>query len=82
MIYKDFIFIFLSTLIASISASAYIDPGSNSLLIQMLLGGFAGLILFFRTLFMRLKTKQQSKEVDIDLADSTPKEITENQQQS
>jgi hypothetical protein len=33
---------------------AYIDPGTGSLLLQALLGGLAGLAVFFRTAGRRL----------------------------
>lgn len=57
------------TLVAAVAASpavyAYLDPGTGSMLIQILIGFFAGLLLFFknfwRSLFRRKKASDDIK---------------------
>ncbi len=38
----------------SILTLAYVDPGAGSLLLQMLLAGLVGFLMFFRTQWMAL----------------------------
>jgi hypothetical protein len=45
---------FLFWLIAPLSAHAYIDPGSSSFIIQMLIGAAAGLALAIATFWRRI----------------------------
>ena len=49
---------------STVDAFAYLDPGTGSMLLQFLLGGFAGLLVFgkiyfkhFATLFRRRRNK-------------------------
>ncbi len=39
---------FVAALAAPLAAHAYVDPGAGSMLLQLLLGGVAGLFVFFR----------------------------------
>lgn len=39
---------FVAALAAPLTAHAYVDPGAGSMLLQLLLGGVAGLFVFFR----------------------------------
>ncbi|HUO45662.1 MAG TPA: hypothetical protein VM470_02385 [Acidimicrobiia bacterium] len=46
---------------------AYIDPGTGSILLQALLGGVAGLVVFFKTTGRRLlrrRTESAPETVD------------------
>ncbi len=36
-------------------AEAYLDPGSGSMLLQLILGGFAGLVVLVKLYWRRLK---------------------------
>lgn len=54
-----------SLLLLTSQAFAYIDPGTNSFLIQMLLGGTAGLILFFKTAFQKIKIRKKADKKKI-----------------
>jgi hypothetical protein len=38
-----------------ICAHAYLDPGAGSMVLQMLLGGLAGVSLFFRLFWKKIK---------------------------
>ena len=44
----------LLALCTAAPAAAYLDPASGSLVLQLLLGGIAGLLLFFKLLWRRL----------------------------
>ncbi|HMN33095.1 MAG TPA: hypothetical protein PKA54_06960 [Chitinophagaceae bacterium] len=47
----------------------YIDPGSSSLIIQMLVAGALGISLFFKTIWRTIKSffvKKESDEIDTD----------------
>ncbi len=62
--YKIVIFLIFS--LRSLSALAYIDPGAGSIMIQVFVGVFAGLLYFFKTkfhfiksFFLRKKEKQK-----------------------
>jgi len=39
---------------------AYLDPGSASLILQALLGGFAGIMVFGRYLWQRLSSRSKA----------------------
>ena len=44
---------------------AYLDPGTGSLILQMIVGGIVGALLFFKTWWYKLKglfTKNKSSE--------------------
>ena len=41
---------------------AYIDPGTGSILLQTLLGGVAGLVVFFKTTGRRLFRRQRDEQ--------------------
>ncbi|MEZ6055406.1 MAG: hypothetical protein R3C01_01755 [Planctomycetaceae bacterium] len=43
----------LTSLISDSSLLAYLDPGSGSLLLQALVGGGAGLMVFFRHMWQK-----------------------------
>jgi len=43
-----FLLAFVAALGAPLAAHAYVDPGAGSMLLQLLLGGVAGLFVFFR----------------------------------
>jgi len=45
---------FLLVLAPATSAHAYIDPGSGSMLLQLLLGGVAGLVVLAKLYWQRL----------------------------
>lgn len=42
-------------------ALAYLDPGSGSMILQLLLGGIAGIIVVFKLYWERFKNLFQSK---------------------
>lgn len=46
------------------SLFAYIDPGTGSILLQALLGGLAGLAVFFRTTGRRLFRRRQQQPAE------------------
>lgn len=49
------LFVFLLALLAGAApALAYLDPAAGSLILQVLLGGIAGLALFFKLFWRRL----------------------------
>ncbi len=52
-------FMFIST---PLSAYAYLDPGSGSLLIQLVLGGVAGLLVIGKLYFRKIKSFFGAKE--------------------
>jgi hypothetical protein len=47
-------------------AYAYVDPGTGSMMIQLLLGGFAGLAVFARLSWNRLRATLQLRKNDQD----------------
>jgi hypothetical protein len=49
-----FVFVFAILLLWDIPAQAYLDPGSGSMLIQLLLGGFAGLAVIIKLFWRRI----------------------------
>ncbi len=50
-----FVLVFLHTLRLDSPAYAYLDPGTGSILIQLLLGGFAGVLVVGKLYWYRLK---------------------------
>ncbi|MCB0358545.1 MAG: hypothetical protein KDD44_02885 [Bdellovibrionales bacterium] len=44
------------------TAYAYIDPGTGSLLVQLLLAGVAGVGVFFKVMWRRVTGKPSSKD--------------------
>ena len=50
-------YLFLATLLLPISAHAYIDPVNGAMLLQLLLGGAAGILIFFRKVLKLLIKK-------------------------
>ena len=52
--YSSFLFfVVLCWIIPATSAHAYLDPGSGSMLLQLLLGGIAGLVVIFKLYWAR-----------------------------
>jgi hypothetical protein len=47
--------VLLLTLAGATPAAAYLDPASGSMILQVLLGGIAGLALFFRLFWRKLQ---------------------------
>jgi hypothetical protein len=43
---------------------AYIDPGTGSILLQALLGGVAGLVVFLKTTGRRLFRRQRERQAE------------------
>ena len=50
-----FVLVFLSVLTLDAPAYAYLDPGTGSILIQLLLGGFAGVLVVGKLYWHRIK---------------------------
>ncbi len=50
-----FLLVFLSALRLDTPAHAYLDPGTGSMLIQLLLGGVAGILVVGKLYWHRLK---------------------------
>jgi hypothetical protein len=49
-------FVYLISLLSpTAEIAAYLDPGSGSFIIQLLIGGFVGLLLIIRTFWSRIK---------------------------
>ncbi len=60
------IFSFFITLIP-VSAFAYIDPGTGGIIVQVILGGVGGLILFFKLYWKKIKSffsKEEKPEAE------------------
>ena len=51
---KKVLLLVIALLAFPCSAYAYIDPGAGSMLLQLLLGGVAGLFVFFRIFKQKL----------------------------
>lgn len=49
---------------------AYIDPGTGSLLLQAILGGVAGLAVFFKTTGRRLFRRNKNTPVEAETTDA------------
>jgi hypothetical protein len=47
------------------SAQAYVDPGSGSMLVQLLLGGFAGIAVAIRVYWRRIVSRFRSKPPEL-----------------
>lgn len=64
-----FVFITLIVLMSPISAYAYVDPSAGSMILQMILAGFVGVIMVCKMYWRRLlkmfcKTSSKSSESD------------------
>ena len=71
-----FVTILLTVLLVPGEAQAYIDPGSGSILLQVILFAFASVFIFFRTLggqlrqfFRRDSDKKESEEAESSVFD-------------
>ncbi|MCX6114960.1 MAG: hypothetical protein NTV65_07080 [Proteobacteria bacterium] len=53
---KIFIIFVLSFLLPLNFANAYLDPGTGSILLQVLLAGFLGALLYIKTFFRMVKS--------------------------
>lgn len=65
----SFVYIFISLLISTNNAEAYIDPGTASGILQIISGFVATVIIFFNNILMFLKNiykKKQKKLISID----------------
>ena len=51
-----FVLVFLGTLRLDVPAYAYLDPGTGSILVQLLLGGVAGVLVVGKLYWHRLKS--------------------------
>jgi hypothetical protein len=51
-------------LIAEVPVHAYLDPGSGSMLVQLLLGGVAGLAVIARLGWRRLRERLRPRRLD------------------
>lgn len=45
---RSIVLLFIAVAAFPTAAHAYVDPGAGSMLLQLLLGGLAGLFVFFR----------------------------------
>ena len=54
----------LILLLPELSAKAYVDPGAGSVLLQLILGGAAGLALIFKLYWNRIRNLFQKKTQD------------------
>jgi len=64
MLRKTVLLIFGMMFFAPIYAYAYLDPGAGSMILQMLLGGLAGVALFFRLFWKRIKLNLLNRKND------------------
>ena len=56
---KSFIYVAVFAICAVLipdTSHAYVDPGSGSLMAQLVLAGFAGFSVFLKMMFIRLKS--------------------------
>jgi len=68
-----FYLLFLFIVIFPTPAMAYIDPGSGSMLLQLILGGVAGLFIIFKLYWYRFLTFLGiRKETEVPEEDSEP----------
>ena len=80
-----FIVLFLS-LIAPSVAFAYLDPGSGSMLLQLVLGGLAGLAVIAKLYWHRLlalfgmHSQQEESDSETDSASLTPSDSSDGPQ--
>ena len=83
--YGILFFLFLS-LVAPSAAHAYLDPGSGSMLLQLVLGGLAGLAVIAKLYWHRLlglfgmNTKQEESESETDSASLSTSEPSDGPQ--
>ena len=66
--YRQSIAILITLLLTPVSAIAYLDPTTGSMLISAIVGLFASLVLAIKTYWYRIKTflKRSSAEKDAD----------------
>ena len=53
----NYIHIFLIFFLISLPAYSYIDPGSGSIILQVLLGAIATALIFIKSIFYKIKMK-------------------------
>jgi hypothetical protein len=51
------------------SALAYVDPGSGGMMMQLLLGGMAGIVVLFRLYWHRFTTFIGVRKADAEIRD-------------
>ena len=61
----------LSVLVTPDSAWAYVDPGTGSLILQLLLAGIAGIGVFLRMTWNRLRGRKPKKDDSPDSSTDT-----------
>ena len=66
-----FVFVFALALDFSNPAHAYLDPGTGSIILQLLLGGFAGALVVGKLYWQRVKDffRKESKPPDPESSD-------------
>jgi len=57
-------FLLLATIALTGNAMAYVDPGSGSLIVQMLFAGVVGALFYFRKAFQSLTSLLRRKNKD------------------
>lgn len=73
---KIFIIFVLSFLLPLNFANAYLDPGTGSILLQVVIAGFLGALLYIKTFFRMLKSWFVKPKKEDDSKD--PEEKNEN----
>lgn len=51
IIFRILLFSFCIVILTTVNAFAYIDPGTGSLLVQILISGVVGMLFYFRRFF-------------------------------
>lgn len=70
------------------AAHAYLDPGSGSMLLQLVLGGLAGLAVIAKLYWQRLRglfglhSSQEASDSEMDSTSRTPSEPSDGPQES
>lgn len=59
-------FVVVFVVIFDARLQAYVDPGAGSIVLQVLLGGVAGLVVIGRVLWQRLKHVVRPQPIDTD----------------
>ena len=60
------LFLSLTVILIPVSAYAYIDPGTGGIIVQVILGGIGGLVLFFKLYWKKVKSwfsKESEEEI-------------------
>ena len=65
-----FILVICEVFLFPIPAMAYLDPGSGSMLLQLLLGGTAGLILVIKLYWQSLISFFKPKKEDVSVSNN------------